>query len=142
MTDYRNRRNPRDLLMMYNEAKQLRMPYEADWKMNAAFCLPRHYSSWQSEGPTIVAPNNSAVKRYAYDATAARALPKWSAILRRLATPDGHKWERLTASDESLRSSYRVRLYFDALTDLLFKLRSVAPTGQRLDSPLASILVC
>lgn len=118
-----DRRNPRDILMSYNEAKNLRAPYEADWRMNSAFCLPRHYSSWQSEGPIMNAPNSSAVKRYAYDATAARALPKWAAILRRLATPDGHKWQRLTASDPYLRQQYRVRAYFDALTDMLFKLR-------------------
>jgi hypothetical protein len=116
------RPNPRDLLLMYNEAKQARSPYEQDWRMNSAYCLPRHYSSWQSEGPTIT-PNNSSVKRFAYDATAARALPKWAAILRRLATPDGHKWERLTASDPYLRKIYGVREYFDALTDTLFKLR-------------------
>jgi len=117
-----HRTNPRDVLMAYNDAKSVRMPYEADWKMNAAFCLPRHYSSWTSDGPTLNAPN-TAVKRYAYDATGARALPKWSAILRRLATPDGHKWERLTASDPYLRAQYNVRVYFDALTDMLFKLR-------------------
>ncbi len=117
-----SRPNPRDLLMRYNEAKQLRQPYEQDWKMNAAFCLPRHYSSWLSEGPTI-SPNTQAVKRFAYDATAARALPKFAAILRRLATPDGHKWNRLTASDPYLRQNYRVRDYFDQLTDALFKLR-------------------
>jgi len=118
-----NRPNPQDLLRMYMEAQQIRSPYEADWQMNAAFCLPRHFSSWQTEGPAFMAPNNSSVKRYAYDATAARALPKWAAILRRLATPDGHKWERLTASDPALMQSYRVRDYFDQLTDLLFKLR-------------------
>lgn len=118
-----NRPNPHDLLLRYSEAKQIRAPYEADWRMNAAFCLPRHYSSWQSEGPTLNAPNNQAVKRYAYDATAARALPKWSAILRRLATPDGQRWARLTASDPYLRNQYRVRIYFDALNDVLFKLR-------------------
>lgn len=118
-----DRPDPKDLLMQYTQAKALRSPYEQDWRMNAAYCLPRHYSSWQSEGPAMNAPNNSAVKRFAYDATAARALPKWAAILRRLATPDGHKWERLTASDPYLSQSYRVRAYFDALTDLLFKLR-------------------
>jgi hypothetical protein len=117
------RPNPRDILLMYSEAKNLRAPYEADWRMNAAYCLPRHYSSWQQEGPAVLAPNTSAVKRFAYDATAARALPKFSAILRRLATPDGHRWERLTASDPALNTQYRVRMYFDQLTDLLFKLR-------------------
>lgn len=117
------RPDPRDLIIAYGEAKSLRSPYEPDWRMNAAFCLPRHYSSWQSEGPTINAPNQGAVKRYAYDATAARALPKWAAILRRLATPDGTKWHKLQASDPALRQAYRVRNYFDDLNNVLFKLR-------------------
>lgn len=116
------RPDPKDILIAYNEAKSLKAPYEQDWRMNAAFCLPRHYSSWVSEGPSIT-PNNTTVKRYAYDATAARALPKWAAILRRLATPDGHKWQKLTPSDPYLLQSYAVRAYFDALTDMLFKLR-------------------
>jgi len=117
-----DRPNPKDILMQYSEAKDLRSPYEQDWKMNAAFCLPRHYTGWQTS-EAITNPSSRDVKRYAYDATAARALPKWSAILRRLATPDGHKWERLTASDPYLREQYNVRAYFDALTDTLFKLR-------------------
>jgi hypothetical protein len=117
------RPEPKDILMAYNEAKSIRSPYEQDWKMNAAFCLPRHYSGWLSEGPTMNAPQSRDVKRYAYDATAARALPKWSAILRRLATPDGHKWQRLTPSNPDLLKSYDVRAYFDAVTDLLFTLR-------------------
>lgn len=118
-----DRPSPTDLLRAYEEAKQIRAPYEQDWKMNAAFCLPRHYSSWVSEGPTISAQSQSGVKRYAYDATAARALPKWAAILRRLATPDGHKWAKLQASDPYLRKSYRVRMYFEALNDTLFQQR-------------------
>jgi len=118
-----SRPSPRDILLNYEQAKQLRLPYETDWKMNAAFCLPRHYSGWLTDGPSFQFPNSASVKRYAYDATAARALPKWSAILRRLATPDGHKWERLTASDPALNQIYRVRDYFDKLTDVLFKLR-------------------
>src|SRR5262245_13251557 len=117
-----DRPNPKDVLQAYSEAKSLRMPYEGDWKMNAAFCLPRHYTGWQSEGP-VLNPSGAEAKRYAYDATAARALPKWAAILRRLATPDGHKWERLQASDPNLNQNYRVKIYFDQLTDLLFKIR-------------------
>jgi hypothetical protein len=117
------RPNPRDVLMAYKEAQSIRVPYEQDWKMNAAFCLPRHYSGWISDGPNIMAPVTRDVKRYAYDATAARALPKWAAILRRLATPDGHRWMRLAPSDPKLMQSYNVRAYFDELTDTLFKLR-------------------
>ena len=71
-----DRPNPKDVLSQYSEAKDLRSPYEQDWKMNAAFCLPRHYTGWQTS-EAITNPSSRDVKRYAYDATAARALPKW-----------------------------------------------------------------
>jgi hypothetical protein len=117
------RPDPRDVLYMYDEAKTLKSPYENDFRMCAAYALPRHYSGWGSDGPTMTAPNQGGAKRYAYDSTCARALPKFAAIMRRLATPDGHRWERLQASDPNLRKSYRVRAYFDELNDILFKLR-------------------
>lgn len=118
----RNRPPARDVLRLYEEAKQLRSPYENDWRLNAAYCLPRHYGSWLSEGPTLT-PGTQQVKRFAYDSTAAKALNKWAAILRRLATPDGHRWHKLDASVPQLRKSHRVRMYFDEVNAALFKLR-------------------
>lgn len=106
----------------YHEAKALKTPHEPDWRMNAAFCLPRHYAAWLTDGPALT-PNTQAVKRYAYDATGARALAKFAAILRRLAVPDGHRWAKLQPSLPSLRKSYRVRAYMDQVNDVLFRMR-------------------
>jgi len=114
---------PRDALNRYAEAKQLRSPYEADWRMASAYCLPRHYYAWSVEGPAALNPNTQAAKRFAFDSTGARAVPKFAAILQRLATPDGQRWAKLQASDPNLMRSYNVRMYFDSLNDILFKLR-------------------
>jgi hypothetical protein len=117
------RPSPKDICRQYAEAKTLRSPYEPDWRMAAAYCLPRHYSQWNLVGPAGLFPNQQAARRFAYDATGVRAVPKFAAIMQRLATPDGQRWHKLQASDPNLNKAYEVRVYFDALTDLLFKLR-------------------
>lgn len=111
------------LKKLYDEAKNLRSPYENDWRMAAAYCLPQHYASWQTIGPTLNNTSNAATKRIAYDSTGLRSLPKYAAILERMATPQGQRWHGLTPSDDSLRKSLRVRSYFDQVTNLLFKRR-------------------
>jgi len=112
----------RDAVTWYGEAKTIRAPYENDWRMAAAYCLPRHYSAWQSDGPNT-AGMNAAVRRFAYDSTGVNALPKYAAILNRLATPEGQRWHKLSASNPELMKLYHVRIFFDQLTDKLFKLR-------------------
>jgi len=114
--------DPRDALASYNDAKTLRSPYEEDWRMCAAYCLPRHYAQWRQDG----APTqnmNSVLRRVVYDNTGIRSVPKWVSILQRLATPDGHRWHKVGASNTDLMKVYSVRKFFDDLGDLLFKYR-------------------
>lgn len=111
-------------IQRYREAQSIRQPHEADWRKAAAYCLPRHYSAWQSDGP-VVSPGNSAqqARRVNFDSTGTLALPKYMAVLERLVTPHGTKWHGLTTPDKSLVRLYRVRKFFDELNDLLFQLR-------------------
>src|SRR5688572_13741361 len=114
----------KDVIIWYGEAKSIRSPYENDWRMAAAYCLPRHYSAWQTEGPLGAQGNmNAAARRFAYDSTGVNSLPKYSAILNRLITPEGQRWHKLQASDPALMKYYAVRSFFDQLNDKLFKLR-------------------
>lgn len=117
------RSDPKDVISQYKEAQSLRSPYENDWRVAAAHCLPMSYSSWQTDGPVMQTRGSDAARRIAYDSTGLRSLPKFASILQRIATPDGQRWHGLTASDSSLRRINRVRDYFDQLTQLLFKLR-------------------
>lgn len=117
------RQQPEDVVRLYEQAKSLRSPHENDWRMASAYCLPSHYSAWQTEGPAAYHQKNSAARRVAYDTTGARSLPKYVSILERLATPAGQKWHGLMPSDPRLRVKPRVRQYFDELSNLLFKYR-------------------
>lgn len=122
-------------IQRYREAQNLRRPHEPDWRMSAAYCLPRHYSAWTTDGP-IVSPGNSAsqTRRLNFDSTGVLALPKYMAVLERLITPHGTKWHGLAPQDKNLARSYRVRKFFDELNDLLFQYRYEAKANFRQSS--------
>lgn len=110
----------------YEAAKTARNKHENDWRMASAYCLPRHYSSWTHEGvPNYGGSSTSQVRRVAYDSTGVLALPKYVAILERLATPHSIIWHNVIASDRSLMRKSRVRDYYQELNRLLFAQRYV-----------------
>jgi len=119
--------DPKDAVREYEEAKTLRSPLEEDFKLSAAYCLPQDYQPWlgQNAGPATNPNDTAAVKRLAYDNTGALALPKYQALLQRLITPDGQRWQRLRASNRYLMKIYSVRQYFDEMTDYLFNRRYI-----------------
>lgn len=122
--------SPADQVLNYSAAKSARSPYENDYRLAAAYCLPAEYTSWQTDG--IVMPQSQqAVRRTVFDSTGTRALPKYTAVLERLATPIGSKWQTLTASDAKLQAAPRVRAYMDTLTDLIFQMRYAPYAGFR-----------
>lgn len=118
------RPDPRDVIKRYEEAKSLRSPLESDWRMAAAYCLPRDLKDWMTEGATNPGGNETA-RRYAFDGTGVNALPKYISVLMRLCTPTNLRWHKLMpmASDTALSNKRRVKLYFDQLTDILFSQR-------------------
>lgn len=117
------RPDAKDQLLRYSDAKTVKARNENDYRMASAYCLPRHYGAWSTEGPAVYGVNNSAAKRVAYDTTGARSLPKYMAVLERIATPHNMKWHGLTAEKPELMKIHRVREYFQDLTDLLFNQR-------------------
>lgn len=114
----------KDQIQAYNDAKSQRNAKEHDWRLAAAYCLPQHYNAWSTDGPANFMGNSQAqLRRTVFDSTGVRSLPKYMAILERLSTPTGMKWHTAQPSLTKLLKSYRVRTYFDNLTDLLFKYR-------------------
>lgn len=118
------RPEPQKVIDQYKEAQQVRLPNEPDWRISAAYCLPRHYNAWQTDGaPNVGNSSIQAVKRIAFDSTAARALPKYAAVLERIGTPHNMVYQSLIVQDKSLMKSKAVREYLESLRDLIFQYR-------------------
>ena len=117
---------PETSCLAYDEAKSIRNPHETLWRAAAAHCLPQHYASWNNENGAANDYNTQSVQqaaRVAYDTTGRRSLPKYKAVIERIATPSGQIWHGLTPSNTDLLKSTAVKLYFDAMTRQLFKYR-------------------
>lgn len=127
------RMNPEDLGRLYEQAQQLRQKNENDWKLAAAHCLPRQYSLWSSIDSAAKQGSASlaAARSVAIDTTAARALPKYMAILERMCTPHNMRWQILEPTDRVLARNRRVSLYFEELTTRLFTQRYQPRSGFR-----------
>lgn len=121
-----------DELKSYKEAQSLRSPRESDYRLASAYCLPEHYGMWQTDGPPVNVNGVQSVRRQVFDSTGMRALPKYTSVLQRLATPDGVKYQVLTPSNKDLMRYTAVRVYFDVVTDLLFKYRQGARARFRI----------
>lgn len=111
-----------ELCRMYAQAKEIRQPMEPDWRMAAAYCLPRQFNGWMTESATNT-PNNAAARRIAYDNTGIRSVPKYVAILNAIHTPEGQRWHKLVATNPDLMKLHEVRDYFDRLNAQLFRYR-------------------
>lgn len=110
----------------YTAAKAIRSPHEPLWRTAAAHVLPQQYSKWQTGGSPAIGGNAQSTNeaaRVAYDTTGRRSLPKYQSVLERLATPQGQVYHMLTPNDDNLAGIYAVKVYFDKLNKLLFKLR-------------------
>lgn len=116
-----------DVIARYTSAKTARSIHESDWRMAAAYCLPRHYSAWTHDGVPSYggASGASQARRVAYDSTGVLALPKYMALLERLATPHSMVWHNIVAGDPALMRKARVREYYEALNKLLYQQRYV-----------------
>lgn len=113
-------------IMRYESAKSKRSPAEADYKLAAAYCLPGQYSNWQTQGVSPLFTNSNAqVRRMIYDSTGVRALPKYMAILERMVTPNGMRYQGVKSSDPNLMKKRRVKEYYEEVTLLLFKHRGM-----------------
>lgn len=117
-----DRANIEETIRMYSQAKIIRAPMEPDWRMAAAYCLPRQYNAWMTDGEAGT-PNTAAARRFAYDNTGIKSLPKYVAILNAIHTPEGQRWHKLEASNPDLQKLHDVREYHDKLTAQLFKYR-------------------
>lgn len=120
-----------DVVANYNEAKRLRNPHEQQFRMNAAYCLPRDYGRWSGASTQADANRTSqdVQARFAFDNTGVRAVAKFGAICKRLINPDNIKYHKVIADNDALMKIPAVRMYFENVTDFLFRKRSNPASG-------------
>lgn len=114
------------LVDMYQQAKNVRMPYEADWRRVAELALPREYGGWVTTNAPSMASGSGAARQARlaqYDSTLARAISKCAAVCERILTPNSSVYHILRPSNTKLLRSRAVREYFDTYNELLFSYR-------------------
>lgn len=97
--------------------------FNAQWEEGAALVIPAHRDTFQGNGvgayATAATQGQKKTERQ-YDATAAIALMRFSAVMESLVTPPSSIWSRLVPIDKLLQRNRAVRMYFDDVNDVLF----------------------
>ncbi|MGY4614774.1 hypothetical protein ACVWZ4_000001, partial [Bradyrhizobium sp. USDA 4472] len=109
-----------EIMADFTERTVWRNVFAGQWEEAAQLIWPEQrntffYGSWNWPG------QKKAFQQV--DASGMLALHRFAAIADSLLTPANSKWHNLEASNDYLMKSRRVRLYFDQVTQLLFKYR-------------------
>ncbi len=109
----------------FEAAKLNRGNWETHWEEIARRVLPSHAHSFTDQSETEGDKRTDEM----VDATAALALPKFAAAMESMLTPRNSTWHRLTALDPVLRRNRQVQIFFDDLTEILFRYRYAPRAG-------------
>lgn len=109
--------NKDEIFRRYDELKSQRANWESHWQEISERILPR---SGEFTGDRT--PGDKRTEKL-YDATAALALERMASAIESLLTPRGARWHTLRASDPMLDQDDDVRLWFDAVEDIMFRWR-------------------
>lgn len=104
----------------FTQLQTMRNTFAAHWEEVAELVLPTSRNTFYYGSYNF--PGQKKTDRQV-DASAALALERFGAILDSLLTPRNMMWHMLAADNEQLMKDRRVRLYFEAVTKILFKHR-------------------
>lgn len=113
----------RDHLMRFATAQAERSTFESHWEEIAARLFPSHKDTFTAFGYQNQFNQGAKKTELMFDATAALALQRFSAVLESLLTPQASQWHRLIPSDPSLKKNAQVRRYLDDVNARLFRYR-------------------
>lgn len=108
-----------EALQSLGRLKTARMNWESYWQKVAELVQPSFSNTFF--GNMIVEGQQKDQKRF--DGSAEIALYRFSAAMESMLTPRNSRWHGLATQDNALNMRPRVRLWFDAVTDALFKYR-------------------
>jgi hypothetical protein len=116
-----NKDRAAEIVRRHGEAVLIRGPWESQWDEIARKLLPAHAGTFSlsNTSKTSGVPRTDEM----VDATASLALVRFAAAMESMLTPRNSMWHRLVPSDKKLLKNRSVRLYFDEITELLFKYR-------------------
>lgn len=105
------------LIRQYESVKGSRGTWEQHWREVGDLILPQKSLFQQSQ------VKGEKRTRRIFDSTPRLALNRFVATLESLITPRTQKWHGLRASNEALNQIRDVRVWFDEVTKLLFRVR-------------------
>jgi hypothetical protein len=114
-----------ELLLQFSEMSNWRNTFAEQWEEISELVWPSQRNTFFYGSASM--PGEKKTDRQV-DATAMLALQRFGAILDSLLTPRNMTWHTLGASDETLNKNRQVKLWFQAATRALFKVR-YAPIG-------------
>jgi hypothetical protein len=106
-----------EIFRRFELLKKNRANWESHWQEIAERILPR---STEFVGERSPGDKRTAVM---YDSTGALALERFASAVESLLTPRGARWHTLRASNPLIDRDDNARLWFDAVTDIIFRYR-------------------
>ena len=109
------------IIKRWDQLKGERGTWEAHWEEIAERVLPRYSRSMQSPDSSITRGEKRT--NHMFDATAALGLERFAAAMESMLTPRNSKWHRLQVVHPALVKDRSVKLFFEELTNSLFRYR-------------------
>lgn len=110
-------------LLRLNTLRNDRSEWDTQWEEAAARVMPAHVDSFQGRGTAMVGGGGRKNTELQFDSTTSFAAQRFSTVIESLATPQSSIWHLLKAIDKQLSKNRAVRLFFDDLSETLFKYR-------------------
>lgn len=104
----------------YRELSGSRTTFEAHWEDVARLVLPSYAGMFTANSMQTPGAKRT---QYQFDSTAASACTKFASVMESLLTPRNSRWHRVMPSDQYLLKDRETRLWFEAVTDILFRFR-------------------
>jgi hypothetical protein len=110
-----------DIIARFDEALTMRGTLDSHCEEIARRVWPGYAGSFQNRG--LVRIEGEKRTDDMVDSTAAQALARFGAAMESMLTPRNSVWQRVVPSDKGLMRNRSIRLWFDDVTDILFKHR-------------------
>lgn len=96
--------------------------WDSHWLEISERVIPNHRNIFRARGMDLTTKGEKRTEEL-FDSTAAIGLGRFSAILDSMLTPRNQRWHTVTTNNRDLNKLREVKLYYDEVTQTLFKYR-------------------